>query len=477
MEDLFGAALRRVSGMLREHGADVDARRRRAAARRPLRLRALAAHRREPARERGEVLARRRGDRAQRAERDGDEVRIAVADRGPGVPEGEEERIFEPFYRPGESSTAAAPASASRSRGGWPRRRAARSATSLATGAAASSSCACRRPSTASPAKGRAHLCEIFVSPARLLCAVFAAWAVACSVRAFPRRRRPDRSRMTDRASDFRPASPIGDDVPLSSDRPRRGHGATRSSPLHPRRRRRRIRITRRLSSPDRPPARHPHAHRARRGVRRHRHEPPLHGEGSVRRRARPRADASSNVYGILSLVFWSIMLVVVVKYLVFILRADNQGEGGVLALLALVLQRQHRSERPGGGASCSSSSACSAPRCSSATASSRRRSRCSARWRAGDRRRRRSRTSSSRSRSAILLLLFMVQRFGTAKVGRAFGPITLIWFLVIGVLGLREIAARAAHPRGDQPVVRARASSPTTAPSASPPRRGVPRR
>src|SRR6185436_21162738 len=48
------------------------------------------------------------------------------------------------------------------------------------------------------------------------------------------------------------------------------------------------------------------------------------------------------NVYGILSLVFWSIMLVVVVKYLVFILRADNHGEGGVLALLALVLQRQH---------------------------------------------------------------------------------------------------------------------------------------
>src|SRR5688572_16622611 len=54
------------------------------------------------------------------------------------------------------------------------------------------------------------------------------------------------------------------------------------------------------------------------------------------------------NVYGILSLVFWSIMLVVVVKYLVFILRADNHGEGGVLALLALVLQRQHRTDDRG---------------------------------------------------------------------------------------------------------------------------------
>src|SRR6187455_2329351 len=50
-----------------------------------------------------------------------------------------------------------------------------------------------------------------------------------------------------------------------------------------------------------------------------------------------------ANVYGIMSLVLWSIMLVVVVKYLVFILQADNRGEGGVLALLALVLQRQHR--------------------------------------------------------------------------------------------------------------------------------------
>jgi KUP system potassium uptake protein len=51
------------------------------------------------------------------------------------------------------------------------------------------------------------------------------------------------------------------------------------------------------------------------------------------------------NVYGIMSLVFWSIMLVVTVKYLIFILQADNHSEGGVLALLALVLQRQHRTD------------------------------------------------------------------------------------------------------------------------------------
>src|ERR1051325_7678752 len=49
------------------------------------------------------------------------------------------------------------------------------------------------------------------------------------------------------------------------------------------------------------------------------------------------------NVFGILSLVFWSLVLVVVFKYLIFILRADNRGEGGVLAMLALVLQLEHR--------------------------------------------------------------------------------------------------------------------------------------
>src|SRR5829696_3129603 len=51
------------------------------------------------------------------------------------------------------------------------------------------------------------------------------------------------------------------------------------------------------------------------------------------------------NVYGILSLITWSLVFVVVVKYLFFILRADNRGEGGVLALLALLLQRKRRFE------------------------------------------------------------------------------------------------------------------------------------
>ena len=145
------------------------------------------------------------------------------------------------------------------------------------------------------------------------------------------------------------------------------------------------------------------------------------------------------NVYGVLSLVFWSILLVVVLKYLVFILRADNRGEGGVLALLALVLQREHRAEDRGRravfivlgvfGTALLYGDGIITPAISVLGAVEGLEI-----------------ATPAFSRfvvpitMGILLLLFMVQRFGTAKVGRAFGPITLVWFLVIGGLGLREI-------------------------------------
>src|SRR3954462_14818153 len=53
----------------------------------------------------------------------------------------------------------------------------------------------------------------------------------------------------------------------------------------------------------------------------------------------------AANVYGILSLIFWSLMLVVVFKYLIFILQADNRGEGGVLGMLAILVQKSQRAE------------------------------------------------------------------------------------------------------------------------------------
>jgi KUP system potassium uptake protein len=145
------------------------------------------------------------------------------------------------------------------------------------------------------------------------------------------------------------------------------------------------------------------------------------------------------NVYGVLSLVFWSLILVVVVKYLVFILRADNRGEGGVLAMLALVLQgRQDGAARRrrmvlvslgvfgtallfGDGVITPAISVLGAVEGLEVA------------------------TPALKPfvvviTSGILLALFLLQRGGTARVGRAFGPITLLWFLTIGTLGLIEI-------------------------------------
>ena len=51
-------------------------------------------------------------------------------------------------------------------------------------------------------------------------------------------------------------------------------------------------------------------------------------------------APTPANVMGVLSLIFWSLIIVVSVKYLLFVMRADNRGEGGILALMALAMQR-----------------------------------------------------------------------------------------------------------------------------------------
>ena len=151
------------------------------------------------------------------------------------------------------------------------------------------------------------------------------------------------------------------------------------------------------------------------------------------------RPDVAS-VYGILSLLFWTIVLVAAVKYLAFILKADNNGEGGVLAMLALLLQRQHRGDQRGtrtllivlgvfgtallygDGIITPAISVLGAIEGLGVVAPS---------------------LSSYvvGITIAILLALFFFQQFGTARVGKAFGPITLLWFVVIGVLGLMEIA------------------------------------
>ncbi len=87
-----------------------------------------------------------------------------------------------------------------------------------------------------------------------------------------------------------------------------------------------------------------------------------LHVEGAF-----AIAPTTANVYGVLSLIVWLLVLVVAVKYIVFIMRADNRGEGGILALLALILQQERRSLTRR-RRSFSSDSASSARRCSTAT-------------------------------------------------------------------------------------------------------------
>ncbi|HID75832.1 MAG TPA: potassium transporter Kup [Planctomycetaceae bacterium] len=146
---------------------------------------------------------------------------------------------------------------------------------------------------------------------------------------------------------------------------------------------------------------------------------------------------SAANVVGVLSLMFWSLVLIVTVKYLAFVLRADNDGEGGVIALTALVRPRRGRSQSRrwllvalgvfaacllyGDGMITPAISVISAvegiriitplfqPYVIPLTV-------------------------------IILAGLFLLQCRGTAKVGRLFGPVILVWLSALAVLGLVQI-------------------------------------
>jgi len=145
----------------------------------------------------------------------------------------------------------------------------------------------------------------------------------------------------------------------------------------------------------------------------------------------------SANVLGLLSLIFWSLMVVVTMKYLVFIMRADNNGEGGILALLTLV-----RSRTPKGdplrvtlivlglfGASLLYGDGMITPAISILSAVE------------GLQVAAPGLQPYVVPIAVVLLLgLFSMQRHGTGFVGIAFGPITLVWFVTIAGLGLHWI-------------------------------------
>jgi KUP system potassium uptake protein len=148
------------------------------------------------------------------------------------------------------------------------------------------------------------------------------------------------------------------------------------------------------------------------------------------------------NVLGILSLVTWALILVVVVKYLTFIMRADNHGEGGILALLALVTSkattgplswRRMLLMRLGIiGAALLFGDSVITPAVSVLGAVEG----LGVATHALD-------SLIVPITLCILVALFLVQKTGTAKVGAIFGPATLVWFFTIAVMGIPWIAKR----------------------------------
>jgi len=145
-------------------------------------------------------------------------------------------------------------------------------------------------------------------------------------------------------------------------------------------------------------------------------------------------------VYGVLSLIIWALILVVSVKYIVFVMRLDNRGEGGILALLALIQQTWRARTDPRRravfvglglfGAALLYGDGVITPAISVLSAAEG------------------LKVASPAFAPAvipltllILFLLFFFQRYGTERIGDVFGPIMLVWFAIIGALGAVEIA------------------------------------
>jgi len=163
----------------------------------------------------------------------------------------------------------------------------------------------------------------------------------------------------------------------------------------------------------------------------------------AMREAFRPEAGITAspqNVLGVLSLIFWALILVISVKYLAFVMEADNRGEGGMIALTALVVPRSASTGKAGilvllglFGASLLYGDSMITPAISVLSA-----------------------VEGLEVATpffnpyvvpitvVILIGLFLVQRHGTGGIGRVFAPVTLLWFLVLAVLGTMEIVK---HP------------------------------
>ena len=156
-------------------------------------------------------------------------------------------------------------------------------------------------------------------------------------------------------------------------------------------------------------------------------------------------APTHEHVLGVLSLIFWALFIIISVKYLLFVMRADNRGEGGILALLALVMKRPKGSTevRPGRsllwmlglfGAALLYGDGLITPAVSVLGA-----------------------VEGLKVATpffepfivpitlVIIGVLFLVQRKGTGGIGIVFGPVMCLWFVVIAVLGVKELVHNPA--------------------------------
>ncbi len=148
------------------------------------------------------------------------------------------------------------------------------------------------------------------------------------------------------------------------------------------------------------------------------------------------------NVLGVLSLIFWSLIVVVTLKYIVFMMRADNRGEGGMMALLSLLLRATKRGSRTrwfltsiglfgaalfyGDGMITPAISVLSAVEGLNVAAPA-------------------LQPFVIPVTIVIVILLFIIQQKGTASVGALFGPVTMVWFAVLALLGIVNIAREPA--------------------------------
>ena len=159
---------------------------------------------------------------------------------------------------------------------------------------------------------------------------------------------------------------------------------------------------------------------------------------------------SAGDVYGVISLVFWSITVVVSVKYVTFILRADNNGEGGVMALAALL--RRALGNTTGRraavvmavgvfGAALFYGDSVITPAISVLSAVE------------GLKVAAPGLSHLVVPLAAVILgILFGAQRWGTTRIGTLFGPVMLLWFLTLAIAGLREIVPHPGILRGLSP-------------------------